>query len=89
MPAELLKAHRALDRAVDKCYRTAPFASDRERVELPFARYEQLVAPLAPAAKPKRPRKKAPPLNRPVATRVSASTSADPLLHPPPTSRAG
>lgn len=52
MPAELLKAHRALDRAVDKCYRTAPFASDRERVEFLFARYEQLVAPLAPARRP-------------------------------------
>jgi len=59
MPAELLKAHRALDHAVDKCYRAAPFASDRERVEFLFARYETLVAPLAPAAKPKRPGKKA------------------------------
>lgn len=58
MPAELLKAHRALDHAVDKSYRSAPFASDRERVEFLFARYETLVAPLAPAAKPKRPGKK-------------------------------
>lgn len=58
MPAELLKAHRALDHAVDKSYRSAPFTSDRERVEFLFARYEQLVAPLSPAAKPKRSRKK-------------------------------
>ncbi len=58
MPAELLKAHRALDHAVDKSYRPAVFTSDRERVEFLFARYEQLTAPLAPAAKPKRSRKK-------------------------------
>lgn len=59
MPAELLKAHRALDHAVDRAYRPAPFINDRERVEYLFARYEQLVAPLAPAAKPKRSRKQA------------------------------
>jgi len=53
MPAELLKAHRTLDHAVDRSYRSAPFTSDRERVEFLFARYEQLVAPLAPAAKKK------------------------------------
>jgi hypothetical protein len=54
MPAELLKAHQSLDRAVDKSHRPAAFTSDRERVEYLFARYEQLTAPLAPAAKPKR-----------------------------------
>ncbi len=59
MPAELLKAHQALDRAVDKSYRAAVFTSDRERVEFLFARYEQLTAPLAPAApKPARKSKK-------------------------------
>lgn len=57
MPAELLKAHQALDYAVDKAYRPAAFTSDRERVEFLFARYEQLSAPLAPAAKPRRARK--------------------------------
>jgi hypothetical protein len=50
MPAELLKAHQTLDRAVDKAYRTAPFASDRERVEYLFACYGQLSTPLAPAS---------------------------------------
>jgi hypothetical protein len=61
MPAELLKAHQALDRAVDKSYRAAVFTSDRERVEFLFARYEQLTAPLAPAAaQPKRAKKPAP-----------------------------
>jgi type I restriction-modification system DNA methylase subunit len=50
MPAPLSKAHAALDRAVDRCYRAAPFHSDRERVEHLFALYEQLSSPLLPAA---------------------------------------
>ena len=49
MPAELVKAHQHLDRAVERCYRPEPFASDRERVEFLFALYEQLTAPLLPA----------------------------------------
>lgn len=59
-PAELVTAHTALDRAVDRCYRPEAFPSDRARVEHLFALYEQLTAPLIPAAaKPKRtPRKK-------------------------------
>jgi hypothetical protein len=36
MPAPLLKAHQALDRAVDRCYRPEPFPSDRHRVEPHF-----------------------------------------------------
>ena len=55
MPPALAAAHAALDRAVDKCYRPEAFASDRERVEYLFQLYEQLTAPLAPTAKPKRP----------------------------------
>ena len=54
MPTELIQAHAALDRAVDKCYRSAPFSSDRARVEYLFARYEALTAPLALTAQPKR-----------------------------------
>ncbi|MDR2429624.1 MAG: hypothetical protein LBD14_01770 [Puniceicoccales bacterium] len=56
MPSELLKAHQTLDRAVDRAYRPASFTNERERVEYLFTRYEQLTAPLAPAAKrrPKR-----------------------------------
>lgn len=46
MPANLRKAHQALDRAVDRLYRKAPFASDRERVEHLFALYEKMAAPL-------------------------------------------
>lgn len=56
MPANLRKAHAALDTAVDRLYRSAPFASDRDRVEHLFGRYEALVNPLerVGAAKNKR-----------------------------------
>lgn len=58
MPARLAKAHAELDRAVDACYRSKPFTSDRERVEFLFALYEKLTAPLtASLDKPKRGRK--------------------------------
>ena len=58
MPADLRKAHHALDLAVDRLYRQTPFGSDRERVEHLFGLYEKLVAPLAAAAaKPKAKRK--------------------------------
>jgi hypothetical protein len=58
MPAPLLKAHQALDRAVDRCYRPEPFPSDRHRVEYLFALYEKLTAPLVAAAKAKAKRKR-------------------------------
>jgi hypothetical protein len=54
MPADLRRAHKALDLAVDRLYRPAPFASDRERVEHLFGLYEKLAAPaLAAMAAPK------------------------------------
>jgi hypothetical protein len=53
MPPNLRAAHTALDRAVDRLYRSAGFASDRERVEHLFALYEAMVAPLL--AVPKKP----------------------------------
>jgi hypothetical protein len=61
MPWQLRKAHRALDRAVDKLYRSAPFTGDRDRAEHLFGLYERLVAPLVAAnsAPPKRLRKSA------------------------------
>ena len=49
MPPELVKAHRTLDRAVDRAYRKTPFHNDRDRVEHLFAQYEKLTAPLLPA----------------------------------------
>jgi hypothetical protein len=54
MPAPLLRAHQALDRAVDRCYRREPFASDRDRIEYLFALYEKLTTPLVAEAKPTR-----------------------------------
>ena len=57
MPPALAKAHAELDRAVEKCYRKEPFASDRDRVEYLFALYEKLTAPLV-APKNKSPRRK-------------------------------
>jgi hypothetical protein len=42
MPADLRKAHQALDRAVDKLYRRKPFTSDRERAEHLFSLYEKM-----------------------------------------------
>jgi len=54
----LAKAHAALDRATDRAYATAagikgsdPFPTDRARVEHLFALYEKLTAPLLPATK--------------------------------------
>lgn len=57
MPAPLLKAHRELDRSVDRCYRSKAFNSERERVEYLFELYEQLTSPLAPTAPKKKIRK--------------------------------
>ncbi len=44
MPPVLVKAHQALDRAVDACYRKAAFTSDAQRVEFLFERYQQLTS---------------------------------------------
>jgi hypothetical protein len=57
MPSPLYKAHRALDVAVDRCYRRAPFTSDRQRVEFLFALYEKLTEPLLAAGRKTRKRK--------------------------------
>ena len=46
MPPNLRRAHRNLDRAVDRLYRPTPFATERERVEHLFMLYERLRAPL-------------------------------------------
>jgi hypothetical protein len=51
MPPELVKAHQVLDKAVDKCYRAAPFASELERVEFLFGLYEQYTAGLLASGK--------------------------------------
>ncbi len=60
MPPNLRRAHSALDRAVDRLYRPARFASERERIEHLFMLYEKMCAPLEAMmkAKPKRRRTK-------------------------------
>ena len=52
MPLELLKAHRALDRAVDAAYRQTGFANEAERVAFLFERYQALTS-LLPEERPK------------------------------------
>jgi hypothetical protein len=47
MPPALRRAHDALDRAVDRCYRQQPFTNERQRLGFLFGLYEQLIAPLA------------------------------------------
>jgi hypothetical protein len=54
MPANLRRAHEAIDAAVDRLYRGAAFNSDRERVEHLFSLYEKRSSPLALATKPSR-----------------------------------
>ena len=41
MPPNLRRAHRKLDRAVDRLYRRKAFNSERERIEYLFAEYER------------------------------------------------
>ncbi|MGI9338969.1 MAG: class I SAM-dependent DNA methyltransferase [Gammaproteobacteria bacterium] len=54
MPAELSRAHRELDKAVDRAYRSAPFASERARLEFLFAEYQKLAHPAIPPEKRRR-----------------------------------
>lgn len=56
MPANLVRAHAKLDRAVDRCYRSASFAHERARVEYLFTLYQKLTEPLLNVKKA--PRKK-------------------------------
>jgi len=46
MPPELVKAHQALDRAVDAAYGKTTFKTEAERVAFLFERYQQLTVPL-------------------------------------------
>lgn len=57
MPPVLLKAHQALDKAVDKAYRETAFKNEKERLEFLFERYQKLTEPLLPKSK-KRKRKR-------------------------------
>lgn len=46
MPPALVKAHQALDKAVDLCYRPQPFPNDTKRIEYLFDLYEKYTAGL-------------------------------------------
>tara|TARA_Y100000590_G_scaffold470630_1_gene667168 strand:+ start:2110 stop:4761 length:2652 start_codon:yes stop_codon:yes gene_type:complete len=42
MPEDLRHAHRDLDLAIDRCYRSHPFKSDEDRLEYLFKMYEEM-----------------------------------------------
>ena len=44
LPAQLTKAHAALDKAVDRCYRPRSFTNELKRMQFLFALYEELTA---------------------------------------------
>jgi hypothetical protein len=44
MPPELVKAHQALDKAVDLCYRPQPFINETKRIEFLFELYDKLTS---------------------------------------------
>lgn len=56
MPANLLKAHQVLDKAVDVAYGYKGAATDAARVAFLFERYQQITS-LLPSGKKKRTRK--------------------------------
>jgi hypothetical protein len=58
MPPNLVKAHQALDRAVDSAYGRRDFKSEAERVAFLFERYQVLAAPLDVPEQPRRPRRR-------------------------------
>lgn len=57
MPAELVKAHQQLDKAVDQCYRSQPFANDAKRLEFLFELYEKYTSGLFAIGKLKKSKK--------------------------------
>jgi hypothetical protein len=57
MPPDLVRAHQVLDKAVDKCYRDAPFTSEPQRIAFLFDLYEQYTAGLFVSDKKKKGRK--------------------------------
>jgi hypothetical protein len=54
MPPALVKAHQALDKAVDLCYRPQPFPNETKRIEFLFELYEQYAAGLFKTEKKKK-----------------------------------
>jgi hypothetical protein len=54
MPPELVKAHQALDKAVDLCYRPQPFINETKRIEFLFELYDKLTSGIFGKEKKKR-----------------------------------
>lgn len=46
MPLDLAKAHQALDKAVDLCYRPQAFVNETSRIEHLFSLYEEYTSPM-------------------------------------------
>ena len=46
MPPKLVKAHQALDKAVDLCYRPQAFSNETTRIEFLFDLYNEYTMPL-------------------------------------------
>jgi hypothetical protein len=57
MPANLVKAHNELDKAVDAAYNYKSAKDDAARVAFLFEKYQELVAPLVAVEKVKKPKK--------------------------------
>lgn len=57
MPLDLVKAHNALDKAVDQCYRKEPFTTESQRIAYLFELYERYTATLFTVEKPKKGKK--------------------------------
>ncbi|MFN0203153.1 MAG: class I SAM-dependent DNA methyltransferase [Bacteroidia bacterium] len=58
MPPDLVKAHQALDKAVDLCYRPQVFTNEANRIEYLFLLYSQYSEPMFAADKKKKGGKK-------------------------------
>jgi len=54
MPPALVKAHQALDKAVDRCYRPQDFPNETKRIEFLFELYDQYTAGLFAKEKKKK-----------------------------------
>lgn len=52
MPPALVKAHVALDKAVDLCYRPQPFPNEAKRMEYLFELYDVYTAGMFAVTKP-------------------------------------
>ena len=57
MPPFLVKAHQALDKAVDLCYRSQPFTTEAKRIEYLFELYEKYTAGMFAEEKPNKVKK--------------------------------